>query len=212
MSLKVIGAGFGRTGTTSLKFALERLGFAPCYHMREVARNMEHIKFWTAVALGETVDWRTFFKPYLAAVDWPTSNFWRELIGVFPDAKVVLTERDPEDWYRSMSATIFEYMRRADAFADEPLRGAHVRLSRLVVEEKTFGGRTDHDHAIAAYKEHNETVKAALPPARLLVYDIGQGWAPLCEFLGVAAPDAPFPRSNTTEEFRARRITGFRRD
>ena len=204
MSLDVIGAGFGRTGTMSLKQALERLGFAPCYHMAEVFAHPEHAAVWLAAAQGDPTDWRAFFKDYRAAVDMPVAYFWRELAEVFPDAKIVLTERDPEAWYESMSRTILENWARADAMADDPVRGPQIRMATYIVRDKTFGGRTDRAHAIAVLKAHNDAVKRAIPPDRLLVYDVDQGWAPLCKFLGTAVPDAPFPRTNSAAEFRAR--------
>jgi hypothetical protein len=204
MSLDVIGAGFGRTGTMSLKLALEQLGFAPCYHMVEVFEHPEHAPVWHDAAEGKPTDWHGLLGPYRAAVDWPVCHFWRELAEAFPDAKFLLTERDPESWYRSMSQTIFEFMRHRSEMIADPVRGPQARMSRLIVEEKTFAGHTDHDYTIAVYKAHNEAVKRGLPPERLLVYDVGQGWQPLCEFLGVAVPDAPFPRTNSSDEFRAR--------
>lgn len=205
MSMDVIGAGFGRTGTFSLKTALEELGFTPCYHMREVFHNPDHAQVWERAARGDPPDWRAFLAPYRAAVDWPACYFWRDLVAAFPDAKVLLTERDPETWYRSISRTIFDYIQLTDQLVHEPGRGPQSRLSRLIVEERTFGGRLDHDHAIAVYQAHNAAVKEALGD-KLLIYDVGQGWEPLCAFLGVAVPDAPFPKSNSTDEFRARLI------
>ena len=204
MGLDVIGAGFGRTGTMSLKQALEQLGFAPCYHMVEVFAHPGHAAVWLAAAKGEPTDWRAFFKDYRAAVDMPVAYFWHELADAFPDAKIVLTERDPDAWYDSMSKTILENWAQADAMADDPVRGPQLRMATYIVRDKTFGGRTDRAHAIAVLKAHNDAVKRAFPPDRLLVYDVDQGWAPLCKFLGTAVPDAPFPRTNSAEEFRAR--------
>ncbi len=209
MSLDVIGAGFGRTGTTSLKLALEQLGFAPCYHMVEVFEHPEHAPVWHDAAEGKPTDLHSLLGPYRAAVDWPACHFWRELAQAFPDAKVLLTERDAESWYKSMSQTIFEFMRLAADGAELPPPGSQPDMARYIVGEKTFGGRSDHDHAIAVYKAHNEAVKRALPADRLLVYDVGQGWEPLCKFLGVAVPDAPFPRTNTADEFRSN-VVAFR--
>lgn len=204
MVMQVIGAGFGRTGTMSLKLALEELGFAPCYHMYEVFAHPGHAEIWHAAAKGAAADWRDFLKDYKAAVDWPVCHFWRELAETFPDAKILLTERDEDAWYKSILQTIFDVMNRSDEFANDPVRGPQMRMARYVVKEKTFAGRTDRDSALAVYRAHNEAVKRAFPRERLLVYDVGEGWAPLCEFLGVAVPASPFPRTNSTEEFRAR--------
>ena len=203
MSLQVIGAGFGRTGTMSLKLALEQLGFGPCYHMLEVFEHPEHAAVWDAAAHGKPTDWHEFLADYKAAVDWPACHFWRELGEAFPDAKFLLTERDPESWYKSISKTIFVAMERGKDFVNDPVRGPQVRMTRYLITEKTFGGNFAKDHAIAIYKAHNEAVKQALG-SKLLVYDVKQGWEPLCAHLGVGVPDTEFPRTNTTEDFLAR--------
>ena len=204
MSLEIIGAGFGRTGTLSLKSALETLGFAPCYHMTEVFAHPEHASVWHEAADGAPTDWQAFLGPYRASVDWPGCYFWRELMAAFPNAKVLLSERDPEDWYKSMSSTIFEIIARADAVAGDPVRGPQIRMSSYVVRDKTFGGNIDKDHVLSVYKAHNDAVKREVPPEKLLVYDVKQGWEPLCAFLDVPVPDTDFPRTNSTEEFRNR--------
>lgn len=201
--MKVIGAGFGRTGTHSLKLALEQLGFASCYHMVEVFTHPEHNAVWEGATLGKPPDWKKFLAPYPAGVDWPICNFWRELSDVFPDAKFILTERDPEAWYKSISQTIIASMTREHE-PDDPVRKAQAKMGKLVVAETVFGNRFDKGHVIATYKRHNEEVKATLPHSRLLVYDSPQGWGPLCEFLNVPVPATPFPKTNSTEEFRAR--------
>jgi len=201
--MQVIGAGFGRTGTFSLKLALEQLGFAPCYHMVEVFGHPDHNEVWEDAALGKPVDWKAFLALYPAGVDWPICHFWRELADVFPDAKFILTERDPETWYASMSKTIIASMTRPGE-PEDPIRKKQARMGRLIVAEKTFGNRIDKDHVIAVYKAHNKAVKDTLPASRLLVTDSPEGWGPLCKFLGVPVPDTDFPKTNTTEEFRAR--------
>lgn len=204
MSVDVIGAGFGRTGTLSLKAALERLGFAPCHHMVEIINQPETAPLWYDAADGKPTDWQAVLGEYRAVVDWPGCHFWRELAAAFPQAKVLLTERDPEAWYKSMTQTIFEAMRASARIPAGERRTARGGMAYHIVMERTFGGNVDKDHVLSVYKAHNEAVKAALPKDRLLVYDVREGWAPLCEFLGVAVPDEDFPRSNSTEEFRAR--------
>ena len=204
MSLEIIGAGFGRTGTRSLQIALQEIGFGPCYHMMELFEHPEHAPVWHGAADGAPTDWRALLDGYRAAVDWPACYFWRELMAEFPNAKVLLTERDPESWYNSISRTIFEIIARADAMADDPVRGPQIRMSRYVVRDKTFGGNIDKDHVLAVYKAHNEAVKREVPPEKLLVYDVKEGWEPLCAFLDVPVPDTEFPRTNSAEEFRAR--------
>jgi len=203
MALQVIGAGFGRTGTLSLKAALEMLGFSPCYHMMEVFAHPDHIQVWDDAAHGKPVDWKAFFKDYRAAVDWPVCHFWRELGEVFPGAKFLLTEREAESWYKSFSQTIQAVLQLDPSGVTDPMRIAHGRMAGYMIGEKTFGNRYDKDHVIAVYKAHNEAVKRALGK-NLLVYDVKQGWEPLCKHLGVPVPKAEFPRTNTTEDFRAR--------
>src|SRR5690606_21852220 len=139
MSLSVIGAGFGRTGTLSLKLALEQLGFAPCHHMTEVFANPDQAATWLAAARGEAVDWDSLLEGYKASVDWPSCHFWRELAAHYPDAKVILSTRDPRRWYESISNTIFPAMKAA-ASDEEPVRSVMAMASYLVAE-KTFGGR-----------------------------------------------------------------------
>ena len=205
MNLQVIGAGFGRTGTHSLKIALEMLGFAPCYHMVEVFTHPGQSETWEEAARGHSIDWNALLGPYEAAVDWPASYFWRELMAFYPGAKVILTERDPEAWYKSMSQTILEsVMREADDSKLDPIRRAQRKMGRYIVSEKVFGGRTDKEHVIDVYRRNGEAVRREVPPDRLLEFDAPQGWTPLCAFLGVPVPETPFPLTNTTEEFRAR--------
>ncbi|MFQ5698703.1 MAG: sulfotransferase family protein [Myxococcota bacterium] len=205
MTLGVLGAGFGRTGTLSLKLALERLGFGPCYHMLEVMAHPEHSPLWSAAGDGEPVDWDTLFEGYRAAVDWPACRFWRELAQAFPAARIVLSVREPERWYESARATIFQAMQLPlPPEAPEWVR-AQRDMARKLVLEQTFGGRfEDRDHAIAVYQQHNRDVERAFSPDRLLVHEPAQGWQPLCEFLDTPVPDAPYPRVNSTEEFQSR--------
>jgi hypothetical protein len=203
MPLMVIGAGFGRTGTLSLKLALERLGLGPCHHMREVVEHPAQIPVWEAATDGAAVDWGALLGGYRSIVDWPGCHFWRELAERYPAAKVILTVREPHGWYRSASATIFRFLQETPK--DDPARMARWRLQRKMILHQTFGGSTaDEELTIGVLAMHDEEVKRAMPVERLLVYEVSQGWAPLCAFLGVAVPDEPFPRTNTTEEFVSR--------
>ncbi|HUU67392.1 MAG TPA: sulfotransferase [Methyloceanibacter sp.] len=208
MPLKVIGTGFGRTGTLSLKLALEQLGFGPCYHMIETRRHPEHDALWLAIARGESNDWRTILAGYAACVDWPTISIWQELIAANPQAKIILTVRDPEAWYASADETIFARMQdfadalaNGDADAIDPARQKHMTMVNTTVVDNTFGGRLDKAHAIAVFNAHNEEVRRSVPPERLLVYESGEGWERLCKFLGVPLPQAPYPKLNSTEDF-----------
>lgn len=208
--LKVIGAGFGRTGTLSIKAALEELGFGPCYHMTEVFGHPKHVPVWNAAARGETVNWRELFKGYQATVDWPGCTFYKEFMEIYPDAKVLLTLRDPEKWYESAQSTIYPVTSRTIP----PLRHLLLRLLRpsilqtrqmitTLVWEGTFNDNfMDKHYAIERFNQHIEEVKKAVPPERLLVYNVKEGWEPLCAFLGVEVPkDKPFPRLNDRTAF-----------
>ena len=197
MTLEVIGAGFGRTGTMSLKVALEELGIGPCYHMIEVFEHPEHVSLWEAAIRGEPLDWEKIFGSYQAAVDWPTAAFYKELMKVYPHAKVLLTIRDPEKWYESTKNTLYP---TGDAPEPSPI----MRMATKLVWEQTFDGNfEDRRYAIEVFKRHNEEVKKHVPPERLLVYEVKEGWKPLCEFLGVEIPEEkPFPHLNDTEAFK----------
>ena len=199
MALLVIGAGFGRTGTLSLKNALEKLGFGPCYHMFEVIERPDHIEMWYRLVHGGVMDWDTLFADFRAAVDWPACSSWRELANHYPDAKVLLSVRDPEAWYKSMTDTIYQGMKmQVPDGAPETRKRQNAMVRKLVLED-TFGGRfEDKAHAIQVFNQHADAVREAIPPERLLVYDVAQGWEPLCRFLDVARPDEPFPRLNYT--------------
>jgi len=198
MPLRVIGAGLGRTGTMSLKLALEQLGFGRCYHMMEVFVLPKAPDRWRRAAAGEAVDWEEVFEGFGATVDWPSAQFYRELAARYPDAKVILTVRDPEAWFRSTQATIFSDP--TFARSPEPWR---AMVAKVITTP--LGGRLDdHDTLIARFNAHNDEVKRVIPKDRLLVFEASQGWGPLCAFLGVPAPDQPFPRTNTTEDWAAR--------
>ncbi len=205
MALRVVGAGFGRTGTNSLKLALEQLGFGPCHHMFEVRDHPEQMPFWQAAARGETADWDAVFAGYGSCVDWPAARYWREIAAHYPDAKVLLSVRPEEKWIKSVHSTIYPVMRDRD---DMPPGQTRERLDMAyeIIVEQTFGGRLDDaEHAMAIYRAHGDEVRAAIAPERLLTYDVAEGWQPLCDFLAVPVPGSPFPRTNTTEDFRERR-------
>jgi hypothetical protein len=219
--VKVIGAGFGRTGTMSLKVALETLGFGPCYHMTEVFAHPEHTGFWISAWRREPADWYGVLGGYEGAVDWPACTFYEELMERYPDAKVILSVRDPERWYESVRNTIYElgvvlprhpiYRIGYKLVSLFVLRGSgNVDLAGEIIWQGTFDCRfEDRTHAIEVFERHNAEVQRRVPENRLLVYDVKAGWEPLCEFLGVEAPDEPFPRTNDTAEMR-RNIQGVK--
>jgi len=204
--MRVIGVGLGRTGTLSLKVALERLGCGPCYHMMEVFEHPDHVRLWAAAARGEAVDWNDLFAAYQATTDWPACTFWRSLVAAYPEAKVLLSVRDPERWYESVHGTIYQVFRHQfSAPGGMPELEAYRDMIQAVVWEGTFGGRfEDRAQAIEAFRRHTADVVGDVPPERLLVYELGQGWEPLCAFLGVPVPDEPFPHLNDAASFRAR--------
>jgi sulfotransferase family protein len=208
VSLKVIGAGFGRTGTLSLQAALEELGFSRCYHMTEVFAHPEHAAVWSAARRGEPVDWDALFTGYQAAVDWPPCAFYRELMDRYPDAKVILTVRDADKWYNSSLQTIY-FARHAFPSWTRWFLPRMRRFTQMlddVVWVGTFQGRfADKQHTLSVFHRHIDEVRRTVPADRLLVYEVRQGWGPLCAFLGKEAPkDKPFPRLNDTVEFRSR--------
>lgn len=217
--MKVIGAGFGRTGTASLKRALEILGYGPCYHMSEVIAQPHRVRQWLDVGEGRSADWDTILAGYESTLDWPAAAYWRELAGHYPDAKVVLTVRDAERWYDSVSATIF-----ASALAERrplpphrrivrklvalraPDFALYPRMARATVMDRVFDGRIDdRAHVLKVFQRHIADVKAAIPPDRLLVLDVREGWEPLCAFLDEPVPDVPFPEANERATFRRKR-------
>ena len=205
MPLEIVGTGFGRTGTLSLKGALEQLGFGRCYHMIEVAQNPGHSALWSAADDGAPTDWTALFASYRATVDWPSTRFWRQIADHFPKARVIHTERPADAWYASVTSTIYQVMARPTPPNAPPAMHEQLEMARKLILRGVFGDRfEDEAHAIAVYEAHNARVKREIPRERLLVVEPGQGWEPLCKFLGVPIPATPYPKVNTTEEFVAR--------
>ncbi len=200
MALSVIGAGFGRTGTASLKIALEQLGFGPCHHMEEVLKHPAQLPYWQDAAARRAVDWEAAFAGYSSAVDWPSAHYWRELAAFYPAAKVILTRRPEEAWWNSFSQTIKVVIDQRATIPAPHVR-ACMEMGAEVVEGQTFGGSMDKVSALSAYHRRTEEVRAAIPAGRLLVFDVAQGWGPLCRFLGVAEPAGAFPRTNSVDAF-----------
>jgi len=199
--LEVIGPGFGRTGTTSLKAALNELGLGPCYHMMEVYENDGHIELWAAAINGAPLAGDTIFDHYRSVADWPACSFWKELKAANPAAKIVLTRRNPDAWFESMTNTILQALRTESD--DEQLNRWRVSTRKLIFEQ-TFGDRFDRDHMVSVMRAHEDDVVASCRPDELLVFDVADGWGPLCAFLDVPVPVTPFPRANTAGEFRER--------
>ena len=201
MALEVIGAGFGRTGTLSLKAALERLGFGPCHHMLEVPHHPEQIPLWNRAADGEAIEWEDLYAPYKASVDWPGAFFYAELAERYPEAKVILTTREPQSWYDSISETVFKAQEAVGILSKDMPTDHPMRFSNIIMANKTFGFDFSRENVIAAFERHNAEVRRHIAPERLLDYDVAEGWGRLCTFLGVDVPDEPFPRSNSRNDF-----------
>jgi hypothetical protein len=199
MALNVIGTGLGRTGTYSLKLAINQIGLGPCHHMEEVLHNMSvQVPLWSAAGAGEP-DWANIYDGYKSAVDWPTACFFRELAEENPTARFILTQRDPERWADSFGATIYELLAGKDQ-APQEMR-AWLQMASNIIAKTGFPLGLDRDELIQAFESHNETVRKTIPASRLLVFEVKDGWGPLCDFLEVPVPDGDFPRTNHREEF-----------
>ena len=199
MNMQVIGAGVGRTGTYSLKLAINQLGFGPCHHMEEVLHNMPvQTPLWTAAVDGDA-DWAKIYEGYQSAVDWPTACFFRELVAKYPSARFVLTTRDPERWADSFGSTIYKLLAGRDQAPPE--KHAWLDMVIHVIAKTGFPPGLDRAGLIKGFNEHNNAVKEAIPDDQLLEFSVKQGWEPLCEFLDVPAPSEDFPRTNDRGEF-----------
>ena len=197
--MQIIGVGVGRTGTYSLKMAIDQLGFGPCHHMEAVLQNQPtQLPLWTA-ALDGRPDWNAIYSGNESAVDWSTAGFYRELAATYPSARFILTVRSPQSWADSFSQTIYPLLTERDRVRDEML--PWIDMAARVVAHTGFPAGLDSSALQRAFVAHGEAVKAAIPAEQLLVYQVKDGWGPLCEFLGVPAPAEPFPRSNDRGEF-----------
>ena len=203
MTLRVVGAGVGRTATMSLKHALERLLGEPCYHMFEVLEHPDHIPAWHGATFGDMPDWHELFDGFAAAVDWPASAFWPELSEAFPEAVVLLSVRDPHEWWRSADETIFPGV-RAEAPTDPPHMVQWHEMVREMMRSRFTEAIDDPVAAMRAFERHNDLVRETVPADRLVEWQPGDGWGPICAALDVPVPDEPFPHRNSTEEFRQR--------
>ncbi|MCX4026216.1 sulfotransferase family protein [Endozoicomonas sp. SM1973] len=209
--MHIIGAGFGRTGTVSIREALAIVGYSPCYHMDEVIRNPHHIDFFLNALTGKLVDWNSFFEPYQATLDWPACCFYRELMVEYPNAKVLLNIRDAESWYESAKTTVFLASRtnvlRTQLLAPFSARYRYRKKRKQFMHESVwnsiFQGRfLDKSYAIDMYNQWNNDVIEHVPSDRLLIYNIKDGWPPLLNFLGInLKKNTPFPNLNSRDVF-----------
>ncbi|MEM7259584.1 MAG: sulfotransferase family protein [Pseudomonadota bacterium] len=196
MTLQVIGTGFGRTGTDSMRKALNRLGAGPTHHMLELHHDNPVRSLWLDLINGGNPEWEDLFNGYHACVDWPSAFYWPILINRYPDAKVLLTLRSADSWWTSFRATILRYI-----LSNADPQG----FAQLLIADQVFSGRPDdRAHAIAVYKRNVDNVVATVPSDRLLIHRLGDGWAPLCQWLERPMPDGPYPSGNTTKEFISR--------
>ena len=203
MALEIVGAGFGRTGTRSLKQALEQLGYRRTHHMEEVAASRFQIDKWLDVVRGGDPDWEAIFNGYNASVDFPSATYYRKLLKQYPEAKVILTVRDTDKWYRSTEETIWALSRQMPQWLAliPPVRD-FVEVVDGTVWDRIFDGRFDDEtFAKRVYNDYNNQVRHDVPDDRLLVFDVADGWEPLCSFLGKPIPDAPFPHRNDRAAF-----------
>jgi Sulfotransferase domain len=204
MTLEVIGAGLGRTGTNSLKLALERLLDAPCYHMFDLYKHPEHVPIWEQALHGRAADWDRLFSGYRAAIDWTAASFFSELAAAYPDAIVLLSVRGAHEWWRSADDTVFEALQTDPG--DDPWAKAlaPTREFTLRMLNTRFTPRwADEAAAKEAYARHNAAVRESIPARRLVEWRPGDGWGPICEALELPVPEEPFPHVNTTADFRA---------
>lgn len=201
MTLSVINAGFGRTGTMSIKMALEELGLGPCHHMEAVFSDSSQLPSWQKVVDGGSAKWGEVFRGYNTAVDWPSAHYWKELADFYPESKVLLSIRSPESWWESYSSTIKKLLERVDEIPEEYPRSV-IKMANKIINEQTFGGFFNNkEHVLSAFNKRIVDVKQVIPDHRLLVFEVTEGWSPLCEFLGVPIPESDFPHSNSKVEF-----------
>ena len=213
MSIKVIGAGLGRTGTMSLKRALEHLSGEKCFHMVELLYQPDRLKYLKKADLTRLMNWEKLFDGFGSATDFPCCIYYQELAKLYPEAKVILTVRDPEKWYESTLETIYRgkpkngkdiaklmwnYVRFNDVRKVTPI---FMYNDKLIWEGFFKGKFEDRNHTIDIYHRHIETVKKTIPKGRLLVFNVKEGWKPLCDFLGQPIPNIPFPRTHQRTEF-----------
>ncbi|MEZ4619102.1 MAG: sulfotransferase [Caldilineaceae bacterium] len=213
MTIQVIGAGLGRTGTHSLALALEILGFGPCYTIHDVKKHPAHVDVWNDAIDGKEIDWSQLFQSYQSVVEWPAVSFLRELLSNYPQAKIILTLRDPNDWYESANSTIFDALELFIYNPNPPGKNRPtLELTRRLVLDKTFSGQyRDKGFTIQIYQQHIQNVIELVPASRLLQYRIAEGWEPLCQFLGVAVPKNPFPQVNERAGFLASAPAWFKK-
>tara|TARA_R110000868_G_scaffold22354_40_gene91707 strand:- start:5262 stop:5897 length:636 start_codon:yes stop_codon:yes gene_type:complete len=198
MTLKIVGAGFGRTGTYSLKAGLEQLGFGPCHHMSNVINDPDQIARWSKAASGKP-DLNRIFQGFSSAVDFPVAAFWQEAMADWPDARVILSYRDAEDWYESFSQTILPLV--LDKASWPQKSRPWFEMLEMIIIGKALHGRTDREGILTAYRANEQAVRDLVRTGRALIFDAADGWSPLCSFLGADLPATAYPQTNARTDF-----------
>jgi len=213
MAIKIIGAGFPRTGTMTLKTALEILGFNKTYHYKDLIADSKKLRFWLELENTGQTDFDALFKGFEATVDFPGYPYYKILLKKYPDAKVILTKRDFEKWYESTYKTIWKSARkpiidRLKLFIrklfNKNLRAIFkcIKFMRRVYLKDQFNNNfSSKAHAKNIFFKHIEEVITYVPKKQLLVYDVSEGWEPLCHFLEIPIPNQAFPHLNKKEHF-----------
>jgi len=197
MSLTIVGAGLGRTGTSSLQEALSIVLNGPVFHMGEVFANLDSVSAWHAAVDGAPTDWESLLAGYRATLDWPAVTCWREIAAVNPEALVLLSSRSSaEAWWNSVSNTLFAVLDREFPPHLLPMRA----MNEAMFERLTPHWR-DRDAAMAAYDAHNAAVRKEVPSDRLIDWQPRDGWEPICAALRIAVPARAFPHANRSEDF-----------
>lgn len=199
--MEVVGTSFSRTGTYTLKLALEQLGYGSCYHNYELRKRPNDLTFFSEAYETGTTNWKQLYKAFNAVTDWPASSFWESLYKTYPSAKFIHVDRDPDKWFDSFTATIipsiFEDIKSSDVFISD-----RNKLLKKMVLDDFFEGQFDNkDFVISKYLEHRAKVKKTVPKSQVLFFSLDEEWPPLCEFLNVSTPQAPFPSSNNKTAF-----------
>jgi hypothetical protein len=192
--VKVIGAGWGRTGTTSVAAALDRLGFGPVLQMQELWAHPDLAELWNQHHEGTQVEWPSALRGWASTMDWPGCWQWQEFARLWPDAPVLLTVRDPDSWYQSVIRSIHAW-----CAPGEDVGPPAIAELLTYLWDTDFGGwdrALDKQHAIACYERHNAQVRAECPPERLIEFSVQDGWEPLCRALQVSVPAEEFPHLN----------------
>lgn len=213
MSIKIIGAGFPRTGTNSLKRSLEMLGYSKTYHFKDLLNKPENLHYWTELRDTKTTKWEEIYSGYQASVDFPCYPWYKEHLEKYPDAKVILTVRDFDDWYESIKSTIWRSgpqtpIKKLKLILKLPFNPKTRRIFKCIKFVKAFLWKTqfqdrflDKAFVKSVWESHHEEVKKHVPEKQLLVYDVREGWPPLCKFLNADVPSQDLPHLNKRENF-----------